>query len=250
MPWPLRAYRLLLLAIHLCLGAALAALRLSGDPRTMTPGALATIRWWHRRLCRILGIRVSVSGRAVTGPVVFASTHLSWTDIPVLGSVTDCAFLSKDEVRRWPVVGWLSARAGTLFIRRGDRRSAVETIATLAEALGSGRQVVLFPEGTTTRGEVRRFKGRLLEAAVAAAVPLQPVALSYPEGGGTHPRVPFVDDMGFLEHLVALTAAREVHARVEFLEPVSPEDSTAAGLAAAAEAAVRERLAPTRNDAA
>jgi 1-acyl-sn-glycerol-3-phosphate acyltransferase len=174
----------------------------------MSPGGLATSRWWHRRLARILGIRVTVVGAPPQRPVVFAATHLSWADIPVLGSAADCAFLSKDEVRDWPVVGWLSARAGTLFIRRGDRRSATETIDTLTAALAAGRQVMLFPEGTTTRGEVRRFKGRLLQAAVTAGVPVQPVALSYPAPeGGTHPLVPFVDDMGFMAHLLELMAS-------------------------------------------
>lgn len=242
MPWPLRVVRLFRVSLHLLTGTVLALLRLSGDPRTMTPGALATIRWWHGRLCRILGIQVTVSGTVHGGPVVFAATHLSWTDIPVLGSVTDCAFLSKDEVRAWPGVGWLSARAGTLFIRRGDRRSAHETIDTLVTALGAGRQVMLFPEGTTTRGPIKRFKGRLLQAALDAGVPVQPVALSYPAGQETHPLVPFVDEAKFLDHMVALSAAARIQARVDFLEPISSRGSSAAQLAAAAEAAIRKHL--------
>jgi 1-acyl-sn-glycerol-3-phosphate acyltransferase len=186
---------------------------------------------------------VRVQGVAPGTAALVASPHHSWLDIPVLGGVMDCAFLSKAEVRQWPVVGWLAARAGTLFVRRGERRSAEEAVARMEEAIAAGREVVFFPEGTTTSGELRRFRPRLFAAAVTTGAPVQPVALVYPDGdGGTHPAVTFTGTMQIVPHALAMLRVRRVEARVCFLPPVAAAGRSPAELARLSEERVRAAL--------
>ncbi|RCI66469.1 1-acyl-sn-glycerol-3-phosphate acyltransferase, partial [Pseudomonas aeruginosa] len=77
-------------------------------------------RWWLARLCAALPFEVRVSGEAPRQPMLWVANHVSWTDIPLLGALAPLTFLSKAEVRAWPLAGWLAEKAGTLFIRRGS----------------------------------------------------------------------------------------------------------------------------------
>src|SRR5690606_25224544 len=76
--------------------------------------------WFMRRLSHALPVRIRVSGELPTQPMLWVSNHVSWIDIPLLGMLAPQSFLSKAEVRDWPVAGWLAEKAGTLFIRRGS----------------------------------------------------------------------------------------------------------------------------------
>lgn len=146
---------------HLLTGAlitlAVATLRALGRAPRWQP---EIVRWWHQRLCRILGLRVTVRGD-IRAPALLVANHVSWLDIPVLGAQGRVGFLSKAEVRRWPIIGWMAAVAGTLFIERGANRFA-EAIAAVRARIAAGSAVVVFAEGTTSAGAgVRRFLPRL-----------------------------------------------------------------------------------------
>ena len=108
-------------------------------------------RWFLARLAAALPFRLQVQGELPRQPMLWVSNHVSWTDIPLLGMLTPLSFLSKAEVRTWPVAGWLAHKAGTLFIRRGSGDSSL-----LSQQLGNhlqlGRNLLIFPEGTTTDG--------------------------------------------------------------------------------------------------
>jgi len=87
-----------------------------------------------------------------SGPVVLASNHLSYFDIPLIGAWAPrtTLFFSKSEVRRWPVIGWIGATYGTIFVRRGesDRQAIRDALAALA----AGQMVGVFPEGHRSHG--------------------------------------------------------------------------------------------------
>lgn len=242
MPWLRRLLRLPVLVIHLLLGAVLTAFLFRGHGTRRPPRDQRIVRWWLGAIPAILGIRVSVQGHPGPGPVLLTAPHLSWLDIPVLGGANECVFLSKEEVRHWPLIGWLAVRAGTLFIGRGRRESMEQAVEGIAQVLEQGGQVLVFPEGTTTSGTLRRFKGRLLQAAIDTGTPVQPVMLRYPHPGGTHPQVPFVGDAGLVEHIWALSAASGVEADVAYLQPIPAANHTPRELARAAEYAVRLAL--------
>ncbi len=155
---------------------------------------------------------------------MLVSNHVSWLDIPVLAAVVNPAFLSKAEIRRWPIVGWLAEKAGTLFIERGLHGQAHVAARAMAARLASGRSVLIFPEGTTTDGtQVRRFHGRLLAAAIRAEVGVYPVTLCYRGDAGIDTRLAFTERQGAFSVLWEVMGRREpVVVDVRFLESLDP----------------------------
>lgn len=193
------------------------------------------VRWWMRRLLRIVNVRVHVEGEPPAATALFALNHISWLDIPVFRSVVDANFVSKQEVRDWPVIGGLAARAGTVFLARGERHTLAHAANHMTWMLHQGRAVAIFPEGTTTDGSrVLRFHARLYQAAIRTRTPVQAVALHYPSDTAgvsamagnwtsthTHPAAPFVGEMAFARHIWVLLGERELTARLRFCEPLA-----------------------------
>lgn len=196
------------------------------------------VHWWHQRLCRVLALEVRVSGRPAEQAMLVAN-HISWLDIPVLGAQGPIGFLSKAEVRRWPVVGWMAAVAGTLFIERGANRFS-EAIAAMRARIGNGNSVVVFAEGTTSDGAgVRRFLPRLFAVAQSPGIQLQPVALRYGLGPEPDPIAPFINDDTLVAHLWRVLAHPGLRVEVRFLPPVlASQGQDRRGLAEATRAAI------------
>jgi 1-acyl-sn-glycerol-3-phosphate acyltransferase len=215
-----RLYRVARIFGHILHGWVL-ALALDAFRRPRRPVVRRATRRWLIRTLAILGVEIEVDGEAIRGPALLVSNHVSWLDIPVLGSLRELHFLSKAEVRDWPLLGPLAAAAGTLFLRRG-RGEARRRRADIAHQLGRGRTVLVFPEGTTTDGRaVKRFHGRLLGAAGDAGVPVQPVTVRYcTETGEIDPAVAFIDDDEFSHHLWHLMLRDRIRVRVTFHEPL------------------------------
>ncbi|MGP4843597.1 lysophospholipid acyltransferase family protein [Marinobacter sp. 1Y8] len=178
-------------------------------------------RFCFATAARCLGFRVHEQGQAEPGPVLLVSNHISWSDIPILGGVVKLRFLSKSEVRSWPVIGWLAAQAGTLFIRRGGGQARIAR-DTIAATLAAGQSVLVFPEGTTSVGiTVLPFHSRLLSAAQEAGVPIQPISIGYRRNGHTDHLAPFIGDDAFQTHLLRLLKEPAVEVTVTLHAPVS-----------------------------
>lgn len=177
--------------------------------------------WWNRDLCSIFKARISSTGTPANEATLYVMNHISWFDIPALASRLPLHFLSKSEVRSWPVIGWLSHRAGTLFIQRGAAGAAQKSLAEITHCLKNGGSVVLFPEGTTSNGEqLKKFHARLYQAAIDAKVKIQPIALRYPYGDGINPFVPYIDDMTFVDSVIGLTRSHPLKVELHFLQPI------------------------------
>jgi len=195
-------WRITRLVLHLLLGALLTLLTArrerDGGGYRYHPGLVS---WWHERLLQILAVEVEHVGHLPRPPALLVSNHVSWLDIPVLASLTHSNFLSKDEVRSWPVIGWLAASSGTLFIRRGAGEAG-SISRQIAARLASDGLLTLFPEGTTTDGtEVRPFFPRLFSAAIETGAPVVPVALRYHIDGVLDPVAPYVGEQTLLANL-------------------------------------------------
>ena len=130
--------RILLITLHLLLGLVLTPLALSRHTGGLWRTHPRITSWWHNRLADILGLTVTVAGHRPAPPALLASNHVSWLDVIVLGGLTHTDFLSKDEVRRWPLVGWLAARSGTLFIRRGNGETSTVSAQIAARLRADG----------------------------------------------------------------------------------------------------------------
>lgn len=178
------------------------------------------VRWWYARFCRALGVQVQVTGELVPNALLVAN-HISWLDIPVLGSQARIDFLSKADVKDWPLIGWMAGIVGTLFIVRGANQTGV-LIPRIGECIRGGRHVVIFPEGTTTDGSrLRRFHPRLLGAGQLAGVLVQPVALRYGSNAMPDPIAPFVGDDALLPHLMRLARHPGLRVHIRLLPPLN-----------------------------
>lgn len=239
------SFRLFFLLLHLCLGLFLTLLY-AGILRldSQHPHYKKTTRWWLATICNILGIKIHVHGKMAEQPVMLVSNHISWADIPVLASQSNPRFLSKAEVRRWPIIGWLADKSGTLFIRRGVSGSANNAISQLTVCLEQQQTVLVFPEGTTTDGkDVRKFHPRLLKAAVESEAKIQPIALRYTNASGKHDEdIPYTGGQSLLKNLLIILKKKSIIANIHFIPSVDTASKTRDQLAQHAHKAIKEMV--------
>jgi len=199
-------------------------------------------------ILRRLGMELERRGtRPASG--LICSNHLSYLDILVYAAAMPCVFVSKREVRRWPVFGRLARNGGTIFVDRQSRSSAEEVAGQIGEALEAGVAVLLFPEGTSTDGStVLRFHPTLMQPAVQLGATVTPAAIGYRARGEEEREMCWYGDVPFLPHLLRTLGRAGVVAEVEFY----PEARTYIDRKAAAlelhdkVAAMRKRMGRTR----
>lgn len=191
-------------------------------------GKVVFARLYHRVLCWLIGLKLNVIGRpSPRRPVLFLANHSSWLDIVVLGAVLEGVFVSKAEVGRWPLVGWIAKLGRTVFVSRARGRAAGEAEA-LRAALARGDSLILFPEGTSSDGSrVLPFRSTFLAVADAAAS-VQPVSLVYDRLGGLpacrrdRPIFAWFGDMDIATHFWRLARRSGARATVLLHEPADP----------------------------
>jgi 1-acyl-sn-glycerol-3-phosphate acyltransferase len=211
------------------------------------PERHALIQWWSVKTLRILGITLKADGAASAVPVghLLVANHVSWLDIAGLHAVLPQArFVSKADVKHWPLVGALVEGAGTLFIERTSKRDALRVVHQTAAALQAGDCVAVFPEGTTGTGpELLPFHANLLQAAVSVQAPVLPVVLRWHEPGerfSTAAR--FVGDTTLVQSLWRIASARGLGFDVQVLPSVASEGLDRRALAEALRASIVARL--------
>lgn len=174
---------------------------------------------WSANLLAILNIRVAFAAKGQIQddhPGLIVSNHVSWLDIFVLNSVVPMRFVAKSDVRGWPVIGWLCARAQTLFIERGKVRSAARINMDMAELLKQGESLAVFPEGTTTDGaQVAHFHSSLLQPAIDAWSQVHPIAIRYQNQRGERSHdATYIDDVSLGASIWRILCSRELHVRL------------------------------------
>jgi 1-acyl-sn-glycerol-3-phosphate acyltransferase len=176
--------------------------------------------WW---VGRATGARVTIVGRPLSSQVLFVANHLSWLDIMVLAGASGAAFVSKEEVGTWPVLGWLARLNNTVFIARTERKAVRGQADALRAALAGGQPVALFPEGTTGGGtEVLPFRASLLQSVFPPlpGLKVQPVAVDYGQAGK---EIAWIGDEGAADNARrVLSRGGTVPVSVRFLEPIDP----------------------------
>jgi 1-acyl-sn-glycerol-3-phosphate acyltransferase len=244
-----RHVRLGLLALHLVAGVALVALVF---PLLAPARRDRAITAWSRRLLKMLGIDAR-SGTApmIPGGALLVCNHVSWIDVFLIFTAQRVHFVSKSEVRGWPVAGWLAHRTGTLFIERSRRTDTTRVNAEMRTLMQGGAWVAVFPEGTTSDGRgLRRFLPSLLQPAVELGCPVVPAALRYRTLAGEHSDAPaYIDQMSLWQSLAQIVDAPGLVAELHFGEPIPPTTHRRE-LAAQAEAAVARLLGVASADTA
>jgi 1-acyl-sn-glycerol-3-phosphate acyltransferase len=161
----------------------------------------------------------------------------------VLHAAHHCRFVSKADVRRWPLVGILATGAGTLYIQRESRRDALRVVHHMAKALKDGDILAVFPEGTTGDGhDLLPFHANLIQAAIAADAPVQPVALRYvdPATGDNSQAMSYIGDETLIGSLWRTLSAQAVLADVVFGAPQTAEGRERRAWAGDLREAIRE----------
>jgi 1-acyl-sn-glycerol-3-phosphate acyltransferase len=195
--------------------------------------------WYHRQVCKIVGIRLNVDGEvAAEQGVLLISNHVSWIDITVLSAVAPVSFVAKQEVASWPFVSWLAKLQRSVFVDRNRRNEVGDKANEILERLASGDHIVLFAEGTSSDGNsVLPFKTALFAAAkpmdgrrMGANVSAQTLALTYPKiyglplcRRGRHV-IAWYGDMDLASHAWRLLGLGPIDANIRIGPPV-PLDS-------------------------
>ena len=202
---------------------------------------------WCTHFVRLTGIQMQVSGEVLDSTCLVVANHSSFFDIFAITSIQPARFIAKEEIRSWPIFGFIAQSVNTLFIRRQDKRMIRSVNEQIAQALSRQEPIVLFPEGKCTDGlALAPFKPSLLEPAVLSQTPVQPIALSYEIDGQrtsrasyynisllqclinivTTPKIvlkatvlPAIDTAGKTRHVVAQEASQSVARALNVDEP-------------------------------
>jgi 1-acyl-sn-glycerol-3-phosphate acyltransferase len=237
-------YRLPMLGWHVLVHLPITLLLIAIDTIGGRRVGHAAIRWWARGLLRVFGMRVRGIGTPVPGGTMFVANHVSWIDIMALHSQHMMGFIAKAEIRRWPVVGWITSHGETIYLHRGNTNSLGDVMAEMAERLRAGRAVAAFPEGgTRDGGELGPFHARIFTAAVDADATVQPVALCFGERCEAQRIVAFAPGESFMGNFLRLLGEPPRPVAVRFLEPIlHAEHEGRRGIATLARARVEQAM--------
>jgi 1-acyl-sn-glycerol-3-phosphate acyltransferase len=217
---------LLVLLLFTGLAVVLLAFPLSGEAFRR-----AAIRRWSRALCAACGLRLVELPAPGAAPLsalppgrLILANHISWLDIFAINALCPVAFVAKAEIARWPLIGTLVARTGTLFIERGRRHAVHRMVEHIAHALRDGARVAVFPEGTTGDGaSLLPFHANLLQAAIVDGTPVWPVGLIYRDSTGARARaVEFLGETTFVASMWRILGARDLSCEVHPLAELAP----------------------------
>lgn len=183
--------------------------------------------WLHRfaaAAVRGMGIEIEVEGSFPERGALI-SNHLSYLDIVVFAALRPCVFVSKVEVASYPVLGWMTTMAGTVYVARGQGGSAAKAKAGMDAALHAGLPVVFFPEGTTSNGSgLLKFHGGLLSQVLTAEAAVTPGHICYSMGADngeatvTDDICYWGDDVQLLPHIFGLLGLTGIKAHVRFAD--------------------------------
>lgn len=235
---------MLRLVLHLLQGVVLVLLAF---PWVSAQTRLRIEHRWHRNLLSLLNIHIRMHGVAPDLSVhsmFVVANHISWLDIYLLNAVRPVNFVSKAEVRSWPLIGWLAHKTGTLFIDRTKRHDTARVNHQITAILSSGGCVAIFPEGTTSDGSMLRpFHASLLQPAVHCDCKIWPVAIRYThKDGSLNSATAYVDEMSFTDSLFKVLSQQIIYAETVFNSPISTHGKTRRELAQEAELVIGTAL--------
>ncbi len=212
---PLGVWRLTRVLLHILRGLAMIY---SAWGRMSPAQRREANQRWASQLLRVMGVTLEVEGQPHAGGKLVVANHVSWLDIIAINATHPSRFVSKAEVGQWPLIGRLVHAADTLLLIREKRRDAMRMLGLMADALRQGDTVAVFPEGTTGSGHsVMHFHGNLLQSAIDAEVPIQPLAIRYRDRQHqVSVAAAYIGDATLIQSLWWVATARDltVHVRI------------------------------------
>lgn len=175
---------------------------------------------WLQWFSAIVNLQITKDGELPERRAILVSNHISWLDIIVIGQYLPAYFVAKSDISSWPVIGYLAKQSGTVFIRRGNKQHIKTTSEKMVWLLKQNGNIVVFPEGTTTKGdEVLHFHSSLFQPALLTRTAIQPVALQYQ--GEAKECAPYVGDDVFVPHLIKMLTLDKIEVRLSFLPVIN-----------------------------
>ena len=187
---------------------------------------------FHKMLLWLLSIKVEIVGKTYQSKKsnLFISNHLSYLDIPILGSKFPMRFVAKSEVESWPIFGFLAKKGRSIFIRR-NKTDSFNQKNKILDVLSSGEKVFIFPEGTTSDGNrVLEFKSSSFSSVENQNFKIQPIVILYSNLNGIpinrwlRPMIAWYGDMDLKPHLFKLVGLISIKAKLIYLEPVNTQN--------------------------
>jgi 1-acyl-sn-glycerol-3-phosphate acyltransferase len=177
--------------------------------------------------------------------MLFVANHVSWMDILIINACRRVRFVAKAEVRQWPLVGWMAARTGTVFLKRTSPRELARVTKSVATFLRRGDCIALFPEGTTTDGtSVQTYHSGLFESAIAAETLIWPVGISYRRlDGSLDADIAFVGSQSLVSSILNVLARPATRAQLSFATPVESSAGNRRAMTAWCHQAIEQSLA-------
>lgn len=221
------------IALMLLWSAPLVAIQMTILPFHKGKMAYTVPRFWHKGICFFLGLKTEIRGTPVhDSQLIYISNHLSYLDIPAIGSYLKASFIAKEDIAHWPVIGFLSKVQQTAFISRSSTK-AKKVANALDEMVRQGKSLILFPEGTSSTGlSVLPFKSSLFSLAQPkdmAPIAIQPFILELVDVNGqvitpeTRDYYAWYGDMDFAPHIWVFLKNRGATVRMTFLDVIVPQ---------------------------
>ncbi|WP_198266699.1 lysophospholipid acyltransferase family protein [sulfur-oxidizing endosymbiont of Gigantopelta aegis] len=226
-----KSYRFLRIILHVHWGIVQVLYYLD-DKKSPSATQKIIIQRWFKRFVRLLSIEIKIHGEVEENSPLMVSNHISWKDIILLGSVYPTRFVAKSEIAQWPVVGWMSAKVGTIFVKRGSIADIRQLNTQIADLICAGERVTIFPEGGTSDGrQLAHFFPGLLQSVVGLhgeniRPGVQPIVISYKVADQLSEQIPFIGDANMLQHLWALLGLDKITADLHFTPFISSENTT------------------------
>ena len=243
-PKSLRLLRILRVSMHLAWGLFIASVVFRLTPKSWHD---RIVQRWSQKILAMLGVEYQLRGNMpdmATRGVILISNHMSWLDIWLIYAIRPVRFISKADVRNWPVIGWLAQQSGTLFIQRERRHHTAAITRLAAELLTRGDCIGLFPEGTTTDGfSLLPFHSSLFQAAVIHQAPVVLLAIRYHLPDGSIDTVPaYTGGITLLDSFRAVLARRRIQVEITCLGTLDTHGKTRREISIAAETAIATHL--------
>ncbi len=246
--WLLAPLAILGVLLHVLWGLAVALLLFPLAPSSVRDGLVA---FWSRVLLAAVGVRLDlrlppnacIEGSDEELGSLLLINHTSWLDIFAVAAVVPARFVSKSEVARWPLFGWLAVGVGTLFVERGRRHAVAAINHAVAHRLGEGQTIGIFPEGTTTLGHtLMSFHANLVQPALDMGARVRPVAVRYTQHGQPSEAAAFVGEMNIFQSLWRILCAPRLTVELHWLAPLPPGERNRHAAARACRAAIAQAL--------
>lgn len=178
------------------------------------------LRFWGAFAAAAFSVQIETEGNRPEPPFFIVSNHLSYIDIIVYYATLNTTFVSKAEVKEWPILGIIARTIGVLFINREKRSDVVRVNEQISREFNRGHGILLFPEGTTSAGTtLLPFRPSLLEIPATHDIPVCYSVLRYRlqgKGPDSQELVAWYGDARLDKHMFRLAREKNIIATIRF----------------------------------